>query len=123
MYIWRVRIHWRWAEKWSTNFRKDGKPIGFFDIKNAGQEQGSWVGYGTWKPLPAASIKSAAPISQEGAGADSDRPVLHRKNNEGGADSSKESAPAAPSDPDRPTLHKKTGGDAGGTSSDPPRPR
>ncbi len=98
--------------------QRDGKPIGFFDIKNAGQEQGSWVGYGTWKPLPAAAIKGAAPISQEGADADSDRPVLHRKNNEGGADSSQGSAPAAPSDPDRPTLHKKTGGDAGGTSSD-----
>ncbi len=30
---------------------KNGKPIGLFDIKNAGQEQGSWVGYGSWKPM------------------------------------------------------------------------
>jgi hypothetical protein len=102
--------------------QRDGKPIGFFDIKNAGQEQGSWVGYGTWKPLPTATIKGAAPVLQEGADADSDRPVLHRKANEGasGADSSKGSAPAPPSDPDRPTLHKNApGGDAGAAGSDP----
>jgi hypothetical protein len=34
---------------------QDGKPVGLFDIKNAGQEQGSWVGYGAWKPMPAQS--------------------------------------------------------------------
>ncbi len=31
---------------------QNGKPVGLFDISNAGQEQGSWVGYGSWKPMP-----------------------------------------------------------------------
>ncbi len=31
---------------------QDGKPIGLYDIRNASQEQGTWVGYGTWRPLP-----------------------------------------------------------------------
>jgi len=100
--------------------QKDGTPIGLFDIKNAGQEQGSWVGYGTWKPLPGHS-KAASPVLHDEADADSDRPVLHRKNNEGGSegDPKQESAPSAPSDPDRPTLHKKPpSSDGGDTSSD-----
>ena len=37
--------------------QQNGKPIGLFDIKNAGQEQGSWVGYGAWKQLPAPKPK------------------------------------------------------------------
>ena len=32
--------------------QQDGKRIGLFDIDNAGQEQGSWVGFGSWKPMP-----------------------------------------------------------------------
>ena len=40
--------------------QQNGKPIGLFDIKNAGQEQGSWVGYGAWKPLPVAKPKPSA---------------------------------------------------------------
>ncbi len=32
--------------------KENGKTVGLFDIENAGQEQGSWVGYGKWKPLP-----------------------------------------------------------------------
>ena len=32
---------------------QDGKPVGIFDIDSAGQQQGSWVGFGKWKPLPA----------------------------------------------------------------------
>ena len=61
--------------------QQNGKPVGLFDIKNAGQEQGSWVGYGAWKPLPAPKPK---PSMDEVARSmnddeDSDRPVLHRK--------------------------------------------
>ena len=33
---------------------QDGKPVGLFDIKNAGQQDGGWVGFGAWKPLPSA---------------------------------------------------------------------
>jgi hypothetical protein len=103
---------------------KNGKPIGLFDIKNAGQEQGSWVGYGSWKPMPVAAAKQAKPVLDEGGDENSDRPTLHRKNSSssksgdgGGTDSS---APSAPSDPDRPTLHKKpSGSDTGSPTSEP----
>ncbi len=115
--------------------QQDGRPIGLFDIKNAGQEQGSWVGYGAWKPLPAPkpkpSIEELARIHTDDE--DSDRPTLHRKHHAddsgtpasgGGSGStgpastgsgSTEPAPAA--DPDRPTLHKKTSTDSTGTDS------
>src|SRR5580658_67253 len=33
---------------------QDGKPVGLFDIKNAGQVDGGWVGFGSWKPMPMA---------------------------------------------------------------------
>ena len=42
--------------------KQDGKTIGLFDINNAGQEQGSWVGFGVWKPLP--KPKPAAPAAK-----------------------------------------------------------
>jgi hypothetical protein len=110
--------------------QQNGKPIGLFDIKNAGQEQGSWVGYGSWKqlaapkPKPSTSELARLTINDE----DSDRPILHRKHhadegsagtgtsspgNSGGGNaggsggSSGASAPAPAPDPDRPTLHKK----------------
>ena len=35
---------------------QDGKPVGLYDIKNAGQEQGFWMGYGAWKPMPVERI-------------------------------------------------------------------
>ena len=86
---------------------KDGKAVGLFDIKNAGQEQGSWVGYGAWKAMPAPAPAAPPPVVDATQNDDSDKPVLHRRH-EGGSDSS---APAAPADPDRPTLHKKAGTD------------
>ena len=30
----------------------DGKPSGLFDIDTSAREQGAWVGYGKWRPLP-----------------------------------------------------------------------
>jgi hypothetical protein len=109
--------------------QQDGRPIGLFDIKNSGQEQGSWVGYGTWKPMPAARPKPSArdlARTQIDDDAQSDQPVLHRKHHAGeepaggagsggsGSDSGSGS-PAQPSDPDRPTLHKKA---SSGSASD-----
>jgi hypothetical protein len=99
--------------------QEDGKPLGLFDIKNSGQEQGSWVGYGSWKPMPRAKPAPLPQLAKIDDDAQSDEPVLHRKHHpgetgksgSGNGDSS--GAPAA--DPDRPTLHKA--GDASGASN------
>ncbi len=97
--------------------QQDGKPAGLFDVSGAGQQQGSWVGFGSWKALP----KPKAPTAQiakidEVNDAQSDEPVLHRKHPDGdskggGGTGSNQPAP----DPDRPTLHK--GGDASSDGS------
>ena len=58
---------------------KNGTPIGLYDIKKAGQEQGLWVGYGAWKPLPSAKPAVPKPIVEEGFDANDDKPVLHRR--------------------------------------------
>jgi hypothetical protein len=116
--------------------KDDGKTVGFFDIDTAGQEQGSWVGFGAWKPLPKPKpVTHSTPAANKETWADdaqSDRPVLHRKHStsssDSGSDSSGSAGQGAP-DPDRPTLHKKSGGDSGDDSasssapaSDPDRP-
>ncbi|HEY1257066.1 MAG TPA: hypothetical protein VGF01_20030 [Terracidiphilus sp.] len=97
---------------------QNGQPIGLFDIKNAGQEQGSWVGYGAWKPLgkpqPKPTAEELAHIKIDDDDAESDRPILHRKHHadEEAAGENKADAPPASTsttaDPDRPTLHKKS---------------
>ena len=64
--------------------QQDGKRIGLFDINNSGQEQGSWVGLGSWRPMPQPKIKAAPALAQtdvEDEG--SDHPVLHRKHPSG----------------------------------------
>ena len=117
--------------------KENGKTVGLFDIQNAGQEQGSWVGYGKWKPLPAPKQpKMTAPEKIDDV--EDDKPVLHRKHPggessggdaKGGGKSTGSSQPEAPDDPDRPRLHKKE--DSGSTTStassepapDPDRPR
>jgi hypothetical protein len=118
---------------------QNGKAIGLFDIKNSGQEQGSWVGYGAWKqlaapqPKPKPSMEELARLTVNDE--DSDRPVLHRKHHadEGSAPSgnnspgsgggssggSGTSAPAPAVDPDRPTLHKKDSGSGTADASAP----
>lgn len=91
--------------------QKNGAPIGLFDIKNAAQEMGMWVGYGSWKAIPSAKAAPPKPVVDTGFDADDDKPVLHRKHADaGGKSDSSASAPAA--DPDRPTLHKPSGTDA-----------
>jgi len=106
--------------------QQDGKKVGLFDIDNAGQEQGSWVGLGSWKPMPVPKKppRVAALIDEDDTA--SDTPVLHRKHQAGDSKGS-DSGSRAPVDPDRPTLHKDSPGDSGdtsGTSSapDPDRP-
>lgn len=115
--------------------KDNGKTVGLYELTGTGQEQGSWVGYGAWKPVPVAMPKPAAALSAHSGGAElwggdeqSDRPVLHRKAHPGeapaaGKDSESNkpgaSAPASSSDPDRPTLHKKPSSDtASGSSGD-----
>lgn len=95
--------------------KKDGKTIGLFDIKNAGQEEGSWVGLGDWKALPKPKPVHVRPARIEDDNwSDDDKPVLHRRP---GADSkskgsgSGNSAPTA--DPDRPTLHRPSSDSSG----------
>jgi hypothetical protein len=113
---------------------QNGKTVGRFDINNAGQEQGSWVGFGVWKPLPkpkaAAHAAKTAADNSWGDDVQSDKPVLHRKHSaddKSTSDSSDSSREAQ--DPDRPTLHKKDSGDSSDSStasssptSDPDRP-
>lgn len=116
--------------------KQNGKTIGLFDIQNDGQEQGSWVGYGTWKPLPSAHPKPAAELARndwgEGDDADSDRPILHRKHHpddqpSSGSGSSPSAGNAPAPDPDRPTLHRSdssenTNAAGSGPAPDPDRP-
>jgi len=114
---------------------QNGKPVGLYDVKNAGQEQGSWVGYGAWKPLPVArprpSQKELARVRIDDD-AQSDTPVLHRKHpagnaptggtGSGGGSGTSSTGPAQASDPDRPTLHKKTSSDSTGEAGSNPAP-
>src|ERR1700676_1193330 len=108
--------------------KDNGKTIGLFDIKNTGQEQGSWVGYGEWKPVPhpepVFAAKAPDIVDEEGDG----KPFLHRKKHadeapapgtsgsgtsgsgttgSGASGSGTDKPKAAPDDPDRPKLHKK----------------
>ena len=107
--------------------KDNGKTIGLFDIKNTGQEQGSWVGYGEWKPVPKAAPAFAAKAPDIVDDESDDKPVLHRKKHaddpaqtsgSGSKDTAKQ--PAAPDDPDRPKLHKHddsaSNSDAGGST-------
>ncbi len=96
--------------------QKDGDKVGLFDVQNAGQVQGSWVGFGVWKAMPSTKVKplamTAPPVDVE----ESDRPVLHRKSS---STDSASGAGSAPVDPDRPTLHKKPDSDGGGDTTAP----
>jgi hypothetical protein len=99
--------------------QKDGKTVGFYDIHSAAQQQGYWIGFGNWKPLPARPTPAELERQRQMAkvdvnDADSDQPVLHRKHHAGDADSGSSGSGAPAADPDRPTLHK--GGDAGDSS-------
>ena len=124
-----------------------GKPMGIFDVAGAGEINGTWEGFGKWKPLtaPEAAKASAAFNTSTLYGskndADDDQPVLHRKHPKetdsddsasgsaskaGSSDSSAKSGSGSASesktnseasDPDRPTLHRKSGGDSSSASS------
>jgi hypothetical protein len=100
--------------------QKDGARIGLFDVQSAGQDQGSWIGFGRWKPMETPRTKVPVQKIDEDVN-DSDRPVLHRKHGSSGGGSGgsggDSSASAPPPDPDRPTLHKSPSSQSG--SGDP----
>lgn len=115
--------------------RQDGQTIGVYDINGAGQQLGSWIGFGIWKPLPkpraARTTAKAAPVDSWGDDVQSDRPVLHRKahsdDTSGSGSSGSSGTSGQASDPDRPTLQRKTSDDDSASSgsaqaSDPDRP-
>jgi hypothetical protein len=97
--------------------KRDGKTFGFFDIQNAGQDQGTWVGFGKWKPLPPPKpVKATAPAKVDDYTND-EKPVLHRKKDSSSSGGS--GSGSGPADPDRPTLHKgASDGDSGSPGSD-----
>lgn len=114
---------------------KNGHTIGLFDVNSAGQQQGNWVGFGNWKPVPhpkPAFAMTAAPIDDAD---DDDKPVLLRKHHQDQAPAANKNQTSAtqasagpPPDPDRPVLHepsKQSSGDdksAGTAPIDPDRP-
>jgi hypothetical protein len=105
----------------------DGKPQGVFDVFGAGETQGAWRGYGTWRPLSAATQKTAneaintsslyAPIG----GDDDDKPVLKRKHpREPDADSGTDSGAGGKSSAGETSADKSGGAGIGsgtGTNS------
>ncbi|KAA6460227.1 hypothetical protein DYQ86_14375 [Acidobacteria bacterium AB60] len=107
--------------------KDNGKTIGLFDIKNTGQEQGSWVGYGEWKPVPNPTPAFAAKAPMLDDDGSDDKPVLHRKKHADDAPAGSSTGPAskdtskpADDDPDRPHLHKKD--DAAANTDAKPKP-
>jgi hypothetical protein len=108
--------------------QKDGKPIGLYDIKRAGQEEGLWVGFGSWKPMPQPKVFAPPkPIVDSGFDPNDDKPVLHRRQGSGSGNSSGSKSSEPPPDPDRPTLHQKpdssdTSGSGSAPAPDPDRP-
>jgi len=101
--------------------QRNGAPIGLFDIKNAAQEMGMWVGYGSWKAMPSAKAGTPKQIVDTGFDANDDKPLLHREHSD--APSKKDSTVSASApDPDRPTLHKPKEDDASASSAPAPDP-
>jgi hypothetical protein len=129
-----------------------GKPTGIFDVFAADEVNGTWEGFGAWKPLTAPQAAKAAAAfntstlyGSKDIGED-DKPVLKRKHpaeadsdagQAASGDATDSTAKPASggsesSDPDRPTLKRKSGADtstndsAGSSTStstvDPDRP-
>ncbi len=105
--------------------KQNGKTVGLFDIAGAAQEQGLWVGHGQWKalvarPTPeqlAEAAKRRAAAWKDEDNADSDKPILHRR--QGSEDSGNNQGQGPPPDPNRPTLHRTdTNGTDSGNSGD-----
>lgn len=116
--------------------QKDGRQDGLFDIQDAANQGGTWIGFGKWKPLPrgpspAELARERASIKIDDAG--DDEPILHRKYHPGDSKAGSKTAGKAGSnasapDPDRP--HLGSDDDSGSSTAangapppDPDRPR
>jgi len=119
--------------------KQNGKNTGLYVIQNAAMEQGSWVGYGSWKPLPTPKTVTPPIALTDDEDVASDQPVLHRKahadekpSGSGSSSGSKSGSGSQgpPPDPDRPTLHHPadsgsgdaSSGSGSGSAPDPDRP-
>lgn len=102
--------------------KDNGRTVGLFDVKNAGQQMGSWVGFGDWKAVPHPKPAFAA-VGPDFDAEDDDKPVLHRKHH-ADDDAAKSGADTASktSDEDGPKLHKKDDSADSGSAPDADRP-
>ena len=92
-----------------------GKSTGFFDVKDAEDLSGLWIGVGSFEapPPPAAKRpKADSGHAYEVKDADPDKPhFAHRPAPDDSQDGATTSAQSAPADPNKPTLHPRTGAD------------
>ena len=106
--------------------KDNGRTIGLFDVKNSGQIEGAWVGFGEWKPLPAPKTEAGPPPKVDAEDDSDDKPVLHRKKHADDSakagDSGSSKTPAASSDSDRPKLQDKSASKTSDTASASPAP-
>ncbi|MGB6973180.1 MAG: hypothetical protein WBD67_00715 [Terracidiphilus sp.] len=105
---------------------KNGQRVGLFDVDTAGEQQGAWMGFGKWKPMPQVKPKWPNPelAKVDYVDESSDKPVLHRKHHPGetqsdgnrseGSGSAGSASQAPAPDSDRPVLHRS--GESGDTS-------
>ncbi len=99
-----------------------GTPKGLFDVFSAQNQQGSWYGYGVWKPLVPVKqhklAKSQVPPTVVKDN-DPDRPTLKKADTGGKSDTAdagstnktESSDDQANSDPSKPTLHRRQSSD------------
>lgn len=95
-----------------------GTPKASFNVNDAENLSGSWIGVGSVK-LEVAVAKKKPPMSKHppqvvkdaGSGSatvDSDKPTLHQKDADSSTNQADSNTPKTPAaDPDRPTLHKR----------------
>lgn len=107
-----------------------GKPEGFFNIRDAEDLAGLWIGVGSYEAPPPPQAKAPASRSNHTyvvKDVDPDKPhFAHQpKDEQNQTDSGNAPAPAStpqkapPVDPDRPTLHPRTGDSGSNTGSNP----
>jgi hypothetical protein len=111
-----------------------GVPQGLFDIAGGENVQGSWYGFGEWKPLaappPVKHLKPARVPARIVQDNDPDRPQFKGAAAKGGGESPSNgqtgsgagtgvspSASSPADDPDKPTLHRRTDSGSGSQTS------